>query len=316
MPPCAPNDAELIDRFLEMMAAERDAAANTLAAYERDLRDYAAHLAARGRDVLSAREEDIRAYAETLDERGLAASTRARRLSALRQWHLFLFGEGLTRRNPAQHVRVRAPARRLPKTLSGEEVGRLLEQAAAEVRALREDDAGTRGRLCRARRMLAMLELLYGSGLRVSEMVELKRDAIDRAQALVRIVGKGGRERMVPLSPAALAAVEAWLDCPRANNAHGWLFPATGGKGHFSRQRFAQALKELAARAGLRGRDVSPHALRHAFATHLLENGANLRAVQLMLGHADIATTQIYTHVSAERLRRVVREHHPLARKE
>ncbi len=318
MPPCAACNERsllLIERFLEMMAAERNAAANTLAAYARDLKDYAGFLARRGRAVDAATEADVLAFVATLADMGLARSTQARRLSAVRRLHAFLHGEGLSQDNPAQHVNNPKKARALPKVLSVKEVERLFAQSRADVAA-----AKTRKARRRALRLLAMLELLYATGLRVSELVALKAGDVDARAGLVRVWGKGRKERLVPVSEAALAALADYRASLAESGgkgrlrAAGWLFPSRGAAGHITRQRFAQELKGLAARAGLDPARLSPHVLRHAFATHLLENGADLRAVQLMLGHADIATTQIYTHVSMERLRHTVTRHHPLAR--
>ena len=324
MPLCARSHERslgLIDRFLEMMAAERNASANTLAAYERDLSEYAAHLAARGRSVAQATEEDVHAFAASLSAQGLARSTQARRLSAVRQLHNFLYGEGLAEANPAQHLQSPRKARALPKVLSEEEVTRLFEQLQADIAAARTEKAR-----CRALRLKAMLELLYATGLRVSELIALRENDVDGRSAMVRVLGKGNKERMVPLTEQALEALAEYREhCAAVSGkaggkgrpqANGWLFPSSSaGSGHVTRQRFAQALKRLAARAGLSPSRVSPHVLRHGFATHLLDHGADLRAVQLMLGHADIATTQIYTHVNMQRLQQAVQAHHPLAKR-
>ena len=323
MPPCASSHERslaLIERFLEMMAAERNAASNTLAAYERDLGDYAAHLAARGHHVAQATEDDVRAFAAALSARGLARSTQARRLSAVRQLHNFLYGEGLAAANPAQHLQAPRKARALPKVLSEEEVRRLFEQLQADIAAARTEKAR-----CRALRLKAMLELLYATGLRVSELIALRENDVDERAQMVRVLGKGNKERMVPLTAQALAALKDYREeCATMPGKAGgkgrlraapWLFPSSSAdSGHMTRQRFAQELKRLAAHAGLAAARVSPHVLRHAFATHLLDHGADLRAVQLMLGHADIATTQIYTHVNMRRLREAVQAHHPLAK--
>ena len=304
-----------------MQAAERNAALNTLAAYGRDLEDYAAFLARRGKSPTTADEADITAYAENLSAQGLARSTCARRLSAVRQFHLFLYGEGLSAANPAQHLRTPGAARALPRTLSADEVRRLLDQAAREAAQADAAQGITPAQRRKRWRMLAMLELLYGAGLRVSELVELRRQDVDYPQGLLRIIGKGGKERLVPVPETALEILSRWLQVlaesagkKKSLKQNGWLFPSHGASGHMTRQRFAQELKALAARAGLDAARISPHVLRHAFATHLLDNGANLRAVQLMLGHADIATTQIYTHVNEERLRNTVLNHHPMAK--
>ena len=311
---CRDKSLLLIERFLEMMAAERNASPNTLSAYARDLEDYAGFVALRGRAVDEATEEDVSAFVASLADLGLARSTQARRLSAVRQLHAFLYGEGLSAANPAQHVESPRKARALPKVLGTDEVERLFARARADVAAAKTDKAR-----CRALRLLAMLELLYATGMRVSELVSLRAGDVDEQAALIRVWGKGNKERLVPVSPAALAALADYRAAcaksagKRRLKSAGFLFPSRGGQGHVTRQRFAQELKGLAARAGLDPARLSPHVLRHAFATHLLQNGADLRAVQLMLGHADIATTQIYTHVDMQRLRQAVVAHHPLA---
>ena len=304
------TDALLIERFLEMVSAERGGAANTLAAYGRDLAGYAAHLARRGASATTATAKDIRDWLAAMAAEGAARSTQARRLSAVRQFHAFLYGEGLSQANPAQALETPRRKRPLPKVLSAAAVERLLSTARAEAQAARG-----KARL-RALRMLAMLEVLYASGMRVSELVSLKAGQIDHEEGFARVSGKGGRERIAPLSEAALEALRAHVEAlVRARGGApllggDWLFPSRGG--HITRQHFARELKALAARAGLYAASISPHVLRHAFATHLLEGGADLRAVQLMLGHADISTTQIYTHVQGERLRRALATHHPL----
>ncbi len=314
---CREQSLFLVERFLEMMAAERNASPNTLAAYARDLEDYAGFVALRGRAVDEATEEDVSAFVASLADLGLARSTQARRLSAVRQLHAFLYGEGLSAANPAQHVESPRKARALPKVLGAEEVERLFARVRADVAAARTEKAR-----CRALRLLAMLELLYATGLRVSELVSLRAGDVDEQAELIRVWGKGGKERLVPVSPAALAALAEYRAACASGakkgrlESAGFLFPSRGGQGHVTRQRFAQELKALAARAGLDPARLSPHVLRHAFATHLLQNGADLRAVQLMLGHADIATTQIYTHVDMQQLRQAVVRHHPLAAEE
>lgn len=308
------DGAVLIERFCDMMSAERGAAERTLAAYGRDLADYAAFLAARGRDPLNATAEDTRAWARSLAARSLAASTQARRLSALRRFHAFLFEEGLSADNPAAQLEAPKSGRRLPRVPGHDDVARLLARARAEVQTARGK------RRLKALRMWALLEILYAAGLRASELVALRHGQIDRRQRLVRLTGKGGVERIVPLAATALEALEQYteaLEKARGRPLEGAerLFPSRGRGGHLTRQQFAAALKRLAARAGVDAAGLSPHALRHAFATHLLQGGADLRAVQMMLGHADISTTQIYTHVQMERLRQVVAAHHPLARR-
>ncbi len=306
------GNARLVERFLEMMSAERGAARNTLAAYGRDLSGYLAFLARRGLPLESVTGDDIRAWFSGMAAEGAARSTQARRLSAVRQLHGFLYGEGLTDTNPATALESPRRTRPLPKTLSPEDVARLLEKA-------RDIASRARGKAAlRARRMHALLEILYASGMRVSELVSLRSGQVDRREGIVRIVGKGGRERIAPLSGPALEALTAYertlMRSRGGSPLHpaDWLFPSRSGAGHLTRQHFATELKRLATEAGLDPAAISPHVLRHAFATHLLEGGADLRAVQAMLGHADISTTQIYTHVQTQRLRELLRTRHPL----
>jgi integrase/recombinase XerD len=301
------RDAALLEAFLEMLAAERGASANTLAAYRRDLDDFRSR-AGRLADATAA---DLRLYIGGLADRGLAASSQARRLSALRQFFRFLLAEGLRGDDPTSLAEAPKPRRGLPKVLSVEEVDRLL--ATARESASRPDAPPAR-RLAAAR-LLALLELLYATGLRVSELVSLPATAGRGGRPFIAVRGKGGRERLVPLNSAAQTALgeyrtlQAVHQCPESK----WLFPSDGAAGHLTRQAFARDLKTIAARAGLNAAKLSPHVLRHAFATHLLAGGADLRVVQTLLGHADISTTQIYTHVLDERLKRLVSEHHPLA---
>lgn len=294
-----------VESFLEMLVAERGIAANTLQAYRRDLEDFADFLGRRKRATDAASTADIRDYMAGLSRAGMAASTSARRLSALRQFHKFLHAEGFRADNPCTVVDAPRRSRPLPKILSEAEVEKLLDTASAL--------PGPEGA-----RMLALLELLYASGLRVSELVGLPLAAVTRDTGMLIVRGKGGKERMVPLTEAAIRAVAAYREDRDAFLKEGqksaFLFPSRGESGHLTRHRFAQLLKELANAAGIDPEKVSPHVLRHAFATHLLDHGADLRSVQQMLGHADISTTQIYTHVVEERLRRLVEQHHPLAR--
>ena len=307
----SPKGLHLIEGFLEMMAAERGASDNTLDAYRRDLGDFGAFLAKRGRPVDGADSEDIRAYLAGLEAAGFAASSSARRLSAIRQFSQFLHGEGLRGDDPSGIIDApkRAPA--LPKILSEAEVDRLIESARFKAGL----DAPDGARL-RAARFYALIELLYGTGLRVSELVGLPAAAVRRDVRFLSVTGKGGRERLVPLNDRAKAAIAAYLerrDGAKRLAASPHLFPAGSDSGHLTRQAFARELKALAVSIGLKPAQVSPHVLRHAFASHLLQNGADLRVVQQLLGHADISTTQIYTHVLEERLRRLVEDHHPLA---
>ncbi|HEX2256996.1 MAG TPA: site-specific tyrosine recombinase XerD [Afifellaceae bacterium] len=301
------GDPFLVEAFLEMLAAERGASVNTLAAYRRDLGDF---LARTGR-LAEAQPDDLRAYLADLSRRGLAAASQARRLSALRQFFRFLLTEGRRGDDPTSTVDSPKGRRRLPGVLSIDEVSRLLE--AARQAAERPDASPARRRA--ALRMRALIELLYATGLRVSELVSLPDAAARGSRPFILVRGKGGRERMVPLNEAARQAVADWRAARDAagGKAGSWLFPAAGASGHLTRQAFARELKGIAALAGIGATRLSPHGLRHAFATHLLAGGADLRSVQTLLGHADISTTQIYTHVLAERLRRLVTEHHPLA---
>ncbi len=303
-------DARLIDGFLEMIAAERGAARNTLEAYRRDLADYAAHLAASGATLLSADTSDVRGYLAAMDAAGLKPATAARRLSAVRQLHRFLYAEGHRGEDPTAVLTGPKRGRPLPKVLGVREVDALLAAARAGAR----EDAPFAMRLSAAR-MTALLELLYATGMRVSELVALPAAAIRPNTLALAVRGKGGRERLVPLTDAARQAVAAWRDMLAATGAKPspWLFPAESATGHLPRQVFARDLKMVAGRAGIGADRVSPHVLRHAFASHLLQNGADLRVVQQLLGHADVATTQIYTHVLDERAKAMVRDLHPLA---
>lgn len=294
-----------------MMIAERGASANTVEAYRRDLADFAGFLARRGRALEAADAVALRAYFASLARAGMAPRTAARRLSALRQFHRFLYGEAVRPDDPTAALDGPRQGRPLPKCLSEAEVEALL--AAAHARP------GAEGV-----RLLALLELLYATGLRVSELVGLPLAAITRDRRLLSVRGKGGKERLVPLSGPARAALEAYLPARAAALARGqrrgkgdarWLFPSHGRQRHLTRHRFGQLLKELAIAAGLGPAKVSPHVLRHAFATHLLAHGADLRSLQRLLGHADISTTQIYTHVLEDRLRALVHERHPLAKR-
>lgn len=301
-----------IEAFLEMMAAERGASDNTLAAYRRDLEDAASFLKGRGGAIAHASASDLRTWLEAVAAEGFAATTQARKLSALKQFYKFLYAEGLRGDDPTGTLDSPKKARPLPKVLSEDQAGALLERAAAEAA---EAQAGTPSRLA-ACRLHALLEVLYATGLRVTELVSLPVTVALRDERYFAVRGKGGKERVVPLSQKARAAMAMWL-AERARRPtladSAWLFPATSESGHVPRQVFARELKGLAARAGLAAGRISPHVLRHAFASHLLQNGADLRAVQQLLGHSDISTTQIYTHVLEKRLVELVRKHHPLA---
>jgi integrase/recombinase XerD len=303
--------------FLDMLAAERGAGPNTLEAYTRDLDDLAAHLAATKTAIASATTADLRAYLGTLAARGFKASSVARRLSAIRQLYRFLYAEGHRRDDPAAVIEGPKRGRVLPKVLSIAEVDGLLAAAHAGANDAARPDAER----LRALRLACLLEVLYATGLRVSELIALPASAARRDERMLVVRGKGGKERLVPLNQAARTTMRAYLDRlaedeglakrePHA--ASKWLFPSFGESGHLTRQHVARELKGLVAGAGIAPERVSPHVLRHAFASHLLQNGADLRVVQTLLGHADISTTQIYTHVLDERLKSLVRDLHPL----
>lgn len=307
------NDDVLVESFLEMMSAERGAAPNTLAAYQRDLRDCQTFAGDRGVRLRDADPDVIRHWLIALEQAGVAPSSQARKLSVLRQFYRFLFTEGLRQDDPCGSIDSPRTRRTIPRILSEADVDRLLLVAEEAVDLAKTDIARTR-----SSRMHALLELLYATGLRVSELVSLQRSAIRRQSHFLLIKGKGNRERIVPFGSKARQAVSVYLDAlERMPNSKAgpltWLFPSSGNLGHLTRQHFARELKLLAAQAGLHSRRVSPHVLRHAFASHLLQNGADLRAVQQLLGHADISTTQIYTHVLEERLQQLVEKAHPLA---
>ena len=297
----------LIDAFLEMMSAERGAARNTIEAYRRDLEDYAGFLAGKGKSAETAGREQVVAYLGFLDAQGLAASSAARRLSALRQFHKFLCADQIRPDDPTRIVASPRAGRPLPHVLSVAEVDKLLSTAEAEANADVPEPKKEA-----ALRLYVLLELLYATGMRVSELVSLKRAAVMRDAAFLTVIGKGNKERIVPVNDRARDAVKSWLAVLEPGP---WLFPANGEEGYLSRQVFARDLKGLAGRAGIAASRVAPHVLRHAFASHLLQGGADLRVVQTLLGHADISTTQIYTHVLDEKLRTLVETHHPLAEK-
>ena len=310
-------DRRHIEAFLEMLAAERGASRNTLDAYRRDLDDFLRFLTGAGLSIPAVQRGDISRYIQTAAASGLAPASRARRLSALRQLYKFLEAEGAVEEDPAQGAVAPKRARSLPKTLSVGEVDLLIETARKACLELK-------GRaLVSAQRFYCLLEVLYATGMRVSELVSLPRNVLDGDERVLTIKGKGGRERLVPLNSSARAALDRYLSLgldPADNVApmldSKWLFPSRSAEGHLTRQRFAQDLKEAARAAGIDPGRISPHVLRHAFASHLLDRGADLRSVQQLLGHADISTTQIYTHVLEERLKKLVHEHHPLAKKQ
>ena len=292
-----------IEAFLEMMAVERAASPHTLAAYSRDLADAETGISG---GLMAAGDAAVEAWYADLGARGLSPATQARRRAAVRQFYRFALGEGWRADDPSRRLDAPKLGRSLPKSLSREEIERLLAAAAA-----RDGAAGLR--------LVALVELAYASGLRVSELLALKVEAVRRDPAWLIVRGKGGKERLAPLNASAREAIKAWLAARDASLKPGtpespWLFPSPDGRRHLTPRRFAQLLDQAAVEAGLDPARVSPHVLRHAFATHLLEGGADLRVVQTLLGHTDIGTTQIYTHVAVDRLTQTVREKHPLAR--
>ena len=313
------SDARLINLFLDMLAAEQGAGHNTLDAYRRDLTDFSEFIARAGKGFAGVETQALRDYLDDLSARGFKSSSAARRLSAMRHLFRFLLNERVRSDDPAAILSGPKRGRGLPKVLSIADVDRLLVRAKALADA---PEASALQRL-RAKRLYCLLEVLYATGLRVTELVTLPLSASRRDARMIVVRGKGNKERLVPLNEASrqamadyLAAIEALKPEKKKNAAASkWLFPSFGESGHLTRQHFARDLKELAAAAGLAPRLVSPHVLRHAFASHLLHNGADLRIVQTLLGHTDISTTQIYTHVVEERLKSLVRDLHPLAEK-
>lgn len=301
------SGAGWIEAFLEMMAAERASARNTLTAYGKDLADAQGFLRARGTDLAAASASEVEAYFAALSDRGMSPATAARRRSAVRQFYKFVLGEGWRADDPSRRVDAPKQGRSLPKVLSRAEVDAIIAAASA-----RDGAQGLR--------LGCMVELAYASGLRISELTALPLAALARDPAYLIVRGKGGKERLAPLNDAARAAVRGYLEVrkfflPKGDASNPWLFPSRSKAGRLTPRRFAQLLDEAAADAGIDPARVSPHVLRHAFATHLLEGGADLRVVQKLLGHADIATTQIYTHVAGDRLREVVETKHPLGKK-
>ena len=307
------RDGHLVESFLEMMSAERGSAKNTLESYARDLSGFADHLDKTGHQFSTCTDQEIAVYIRGLSEQGFSATTQARHLSSLRQFFKFLFAEGIRADDPTSTIDSPKSARALPKVMSIEEVTGLLDLAEAE--AARGD--GSKAAQKRASRLYCLLELLYATGMRVSELVSLPASAAKTNGRFLSVIGKGNKERIVPLTDRCKSAMLDYLqllDNEVTRRGEGFLFPATAKEGHFTRQAFARDLKGLAARAGLSVDKVSPHVMRHAFASHLLQNGADLRSLQQLLGHADISTTQIYTHVLDERLKQLVEDHHPLAK--
>ena len=314
------DDPQLIAAFLEMLAAERGAAQNTLDAYRRDLENalrYFEHSTSQASThvFVSLKPAHISDFMRALTNDGQAPTTRSRRLSALRQLFKFMVAEQIVDTDPTHGISGPKKSRPLPQTLSIAQVDKLLATAHARCNDL------TGRELARALRMHALMEILYATGVRVTELVSLPRNVLLGDDRVLTIVGKGGRERLVPLTTSARSALDAYLSAAQKPKnelsqtvATKWLFPSRSSTGHLTRQRFAQDLKELAIESSLDPNEVSPHVLRHAFASHLLDRGADLRTVQQLLGHADISTTEIYTHVLEERLKKLVQDHHPLAR--
>lgn len=319
-----PSDAKLTGLFLDMLAAEQGAGPNTLDAYRRDLTDFSEFLGRVGHTFADAETQILRDYLADLDTRGFKSTSVARRLSAMRHLYRFLLNERIRSEDPAAILSGPKRGRGLPKVLSIADVDRMLRRA----KELSEAAEASPAKRLRALRLYCLLEVLYATGLRVSELVALPRSAAKRDARMIVVRGKGNKERLVPLNEASRQAMADYLaatEAAKENNntekkkdslaALKWLFPSFGESGHLTRQHFARDLKELAVASGLQARLVSPHVLRHAFASHLLHNGADLRIVQTLLGHTDISTTQIYTHVVEERLKSLVRDLHPLAEK-
>ncbi len=317
----ASSDAKTIDLFLDMLAAEQGAGDNTLNAYRSDLEDLSAFLAHAKQDFARADTQALRNYLADLDHRGFKSSSVARRLSSMRHLFRFLLNERKRSDDPAAILAGPKRGRALPKVLSIVDVDRLL----AKAREFADHDQPPLQKL-RAMRLWCLLEVLYATGLRVSELVSLPLSAARRDARMIVVRGKGDKERLVPLNQSSRDAMAAYLaaastakeeksEKTKSEPASKWLFPSSGESGHLTRQHFARDLKELAVAAGISPRLISPHVLRHAFASHLLHNGADLRIVQTLLGHTDISTTQIYTHVVEERLKSLVRDLHPLAEK-
>ncbi|AIK96531.1 recombinase XerD [Candidatus Paracaedibacter acanthamoebae] len=305
------NDRHLIELFLEMLAAEQACAKNTLMAYDRDLQDFYRFIQKPIDQIIT---DDILDYLSGLVERESSVATQARRLSCLRKYFRFLFSEAVMNHDPTQTVESPRLGRPLPKTMSIADVDLLLTTANEQ-----RDSCGAR--------LLAMLEIMYSSGMRVTELVSLPLSVLPKDPQLLRrtqmihIKGKGGRERLVPLGQPAIDALEDYLRVrdefiPASQKTSPWLFPSNGKEGYLTRIRFFQLIKGLAMKAGLNPDVISPHVLRHAFATHLLQGGADLMSIQKLLGHVDISTTQVYTHVAAEHIIKLVNTHHPLAKKQ
>lgn len=298
-------DQERKNLFLDMMASEAGASDNTLAAYDRDLDYYLGFLSSRGTDVLTASTDDIRTYLADISRQGLGPASQARRLSSLRRFHKFLYADGLRDDNPAQTLQGPKRSRPLPKVLTIDNIGALLSAATSDQKP-------------KSLRMLCLMDLMYAGGLRVTELLTLPWPLKWADKHMLRVIGKGDKERLVPVSPDALQSLEMYLPVRstffrRGKNASPYLFPSRAAQGHLTRQAFATSLLKLAETANLGHLKITPHMLRHAFATHLLSNGADLRSLQKLLGHSDITTTQIYTHVATDELTELVNEAHPLA---
>ncbi|MCF6320906.1 MAG: site-specific tyrosine recombinase XerD [Rhizobiaceae bacterium] len=298
-----------------MHSAERGAAQNTLQSYQRDLDNYQNHLMDNNSNLLAATTTDIRSYLQFLAKKSVASSTQARHLSTIRQFYKFLYAEAIRSDNPAGSIESPRKTRPLPKTLSVEEVANMLAIAERDSHQTNQTYAGH----YRAVRIHVLLELLYATGLRVSELISLPIECANPSSRFMMVTGKGSKDRMVPLSQKSITAMKTFVELSRSKKSgteikrSPWLFPASSSSGHLTRQAFARDLKTLAQKAAIPAKRVSPHILRHAFASHLLQNGADLRSVQILLGHSDISTTQIYTHILEDRLRQLVEDNHPLS---
>lgn len=310
------QSAYQLEAFLEMMIAERGAAINTVESYTRDLNDLAVFLKTKGTHLISATSDHIRGYLRQMNEEGFAATTQSRHLSAIKQFYRFLHEEGLRDEDPTGIIDAPKARLTLPKIMSESDVNLLLNTAE---QTIHEPGIGPAKKL-KAARFYALLELLYATGMRVSELVSLRKNVLKNDAPFLIIKGKGNKERLVPISERARAALIAYQQLQKdrknkgdKNHQSPFLFPANSTSGHMARQVFARELKDLAISVGIDPEKISPHVMRHAFASHLLANGADLRAVQELLGHSDISTTQIYTHVLDDRLKKLVNDHHPLA---
>lgn len=291
----------LIDSFLEMMVAERGVASHTIESYRRDLLDLNGFLSAHGIMLKKVKSDDLQEYMRSVAKQEMSSKTQARRLAAIHEFYRFLYSEDIIKKNPAEYIQGPKIGKSLPKYLTEEEVSLLIDTAAAQEN----------------KRMYVMLEILYASGMRVSELVSLPVMAVTRDNQTISVIGKGSKERLVPLNEPARKALDKWLTLREMRLKRGriskWLFPSTGKEGYLTRDGFFKALKEIALIAGIDPAKVSPHVFRHSFASHLIAHDADLRSVQKMLGHANIATTEIYTHILQDRLKKTVEKSHPLA---